>query len=243
MADLTILGIDSSAKSAAACVYSGEKVLAQAQLNVPLTHSQTLLPLIDGLLKNAKIQLSDIELFAVSSGPGSFTGLRISSAAVKGLAYSLNKPCIGVSSLESLAYNLLGFKGIVCAVMDARCSQVYTALFDASYGKTGFGISRISDDIAIPLSELEKMLKNYDKPVFFVGDGAELCYNTIGKNRDNVFLAPPHLRFQSGYGVCRCAESLKTSSVCAGELSLSYLRLPQAERELLKKTADKTADK
>lgn len=238
---LMILGIDSAAKSVSAAVCDGTRVLAQTQLNIELTHSQTLLPIVESLLNNSKISINDIDRFAVSSGPGSFTGLRISVAAVKGLAYALSKECVGVSSLEAAASNAVGFDGLVCAVMDARCSQVYTALFRTSRGENS--LARITEDCAISISELELLLKNYSEPILFVGDGAEMCYNIMSKNLPNLFLAPPHLLFPSGFGVCLCAQSPEYSPVSADELALRYLRLPQAERERLKKLAENSADK
>ena len=124
------LGIDSSAVSVGAAVCDGEKIIADGFINNKITHSQTLMPLVEAIITNAKMTLADIDIFAVSAGPGSFTGLRIGVSAVKGMAYALGKPCKAVSTLDAMAYNLLGTDGIVCAVMDARCDQVYNALFE-----------------------------------------------------------------------------------------------------------------
>ena len=126
---MNILAIDSSAKAASAAVVSEEAVLASFHLDVKLTHSQTLMPMCQQVLACAGLTMEDIHGIAVSKGPGSFTGLRIGMAAVKGLAFAKNLPCVGVSTLKSLAYNLQGFEGIACAVMDARRNQVYNALF------------------------------------------------------------------------------------------------------------------
>ncbi len=228
-----ILGIDTSAKTASAAVCDGERIIAQSQLNTPLTHSQTALPMVQAMLDCARLMPEDLDLFAVSAGPGSFTGLRIGVAAVKALAFTLGKPCAGVSTLEAMARNMTGIDGVVCSVMDARCQQVYTALFEVSEGGKRF--ERLCADSAISLQELEERLaglKKTEKPAILVGDGAEMCYNIL-KERMEIRLAPPMLRYQTGYGVCMAArEALERGeTVAAHELMPVYLRLPQAERE------------
>ncbi|MGN0661063.1 MAG: tRNA (adenosine(37)-N6)-threonylcarbamoyltransferase complex dimerization subunit type 1 TsaB, partial [Oscillospiraceae bacterium] len=131
---MIILGIDTSAQTASAAVCSEDRIIACGSVNAKLTHSQTIMPLVTSLLEAAHISLDGIDAFAVSKGPGSFTGIRIGVSAVKGLAFAKSKPCIGVSTLSALAYNMLGFDGIICPVMDARCSQVYNAVFRISGG-------------------------------------------------------------------------------------------------------------
>ncbi|MEG2597793.1 MAG: tRNA (adenosine(37)-N6)-threonylcarbamoyltransferase complex dimerization subunit type 1 TsaB, partial [Oscillospiraceae bacterium] len=192
--------------------------------------------LCDSLLNAACISLSDIDGFAVSNGPGSFTGLRIGISAIKGMAQGLNRPCIGVSTLEALAYNYRGLFGTICAVMDARCNQVYTATFQINGGDP----ERLTEDTAISIEALSAQLAERKTPIIFVGDGAFLCYNTLKENLSDIWLAPPQLRLQDAASVGFVANRLikeGNSLLSASELMPKYLRLPQAERELLKKTA------
>jgi len=230
-----ILGIDTSAKTASAAICADGKIIAQTQLNTRLTHSQTALPMVQALLDCATVDIADIDCFAVSAGPGSFTGLRIGIAAVKSICFTLNKPCAAVSTLEALARNMTGMDAVVCAAMDARCRQVYTALFEIS--DNGAKFSRLTPDEAISVEELEGRLKNIDKKIIFVGDGAELCYNIMKESVENIAIAPPMLINQTGYGVCMAAEAAieKGETLSAAELMPKYLRLPQAERERMAK--------
>lgn len=229
---MKILGIDTSANVASAAICEiGEKprVIASGSINTKLTHSQTLMPFIESLLSNSKTELSDIDAFAVSVGPGSFTGLRIGVSAIKGMAYGLNKPCRAVSTLLGLAYNFTVTDCILCAVMDARCNQVYNALFEIKEGK----VSRITGDRALFIDELlaELSEKYSDRKIILAGDGAELVF---GKTESkNILLSPPTLRYQSGTGVC--FASAECEDIEAAALMPSYLRLPQAERERLAK--------
>lgn len=231
---MKILALDTSAKTAAAAVVEEDNILCRAGLNVNLTHSQTLLPLCDSMLKAAGMALNHIDLFAVSWGPGSFTGLRIGIGAVKGMAQGLSKPCLGVSTLEALACNYMGLEGLICAVMDARCQQVYTATFRVDGGYP----HRLTPDEAIPIEELCLKLAAFDAPITLVGDGAVLCFNAL-KDRLPVTLAPPQLRFQDAASVAFAAGRFLQNGgqpLSASELSPQYLRLPQAERELLQKS-------
>ena len=231
---MKILAVDTSAKAASAALLEDDRLIAESFVNTNFTHSQTLLPMIDGMLETAGARLAEVDAFAVSVGPGSFTGLRIGIGAVKGMAYGAGKPCVGVSTLEALALNLQGCEGILCSAMDARCRQVYTAIFEGNPK----GITRLSEDLAIPLEELcEKLQKFPEKTVFFVGDGAELCYNTIGEKLPGCVLANAASRFQRAANVARAGmkKLLAGESCTAAELMPLYLRLPQAERERLKK--------
>ena len=224
---MNILGIDSSAVSVGAALVCDGKLLADGFINNKITHSQTLMPLVLSLLDNSRLTLADIDVFAVSAGPGSFTGLRIGISAVKGMAYALGKPCRAVSTLAAMAYNVPLFEGIVCAVMDARCSQVYNALFEVNGG----AVTRLCDDRALKTDELKAELEaNYaDKRIILVGDGAALCYDRFVGG--NITLAPEQQRYQNGVGVCLAAQDLPDISPAA--LMPRYLRLPQAERERL----------
>jgi tRNA threonylcarbamoyladenosine biosynthesis protein TsaB len=221
------LGIDSSAVSVGAAICDGERVIADGFINNKITHSQTLMPLVQSLLENARMTLGDIDVFAVSAGPGSFTGLRIGVSAVKGMAYALGKPCKAVSTLHAMAYNMLSSDGIVCAVMDARCDQVYNALFRIKDG----AVSRLCEDRALKTGELKAVLdeKYAGERITLVGDGAELCFSKFGGG--NITLSPAPTRYQNGVGVCYA--SMEYPDIAAAALMPKYLRLPQAERERL----------
>ncbi|MDD6620816.1 MAG: tRNA (adenosine(37)-N6)-threonylcarbamoyltransferase complex dimerization subunit type 1 TsaB [Eubacteriales bacterium] len=224
-----ILSIDSSAVTASAALTDGDKVIKSEFINAGLTHSETLLPMIKSVM--AGYSTSDLDAIAVTAGPGSFTGVRIGVATVKGIAFENNTPCISVSTLEAIAYNFTDTDCIVCAVMDARRMQFYNALFEVKNAK----VKRICDDRAISIDDLRKELSAYENAVI-AGDGAELCYNSIGL--DNVILADENRRYQNGIGVSRAAEYKE--KITAAELMPVYLRLSQAERELkLKKEIKK----
>ncbi|MEF9852640.1 MAG: tRNA (adenosine(37)-N6)-threonylcarbamoyltransferase complex dimerization subunit type 1 TsaB [Hydrogenoanaerobacterium sp.] len=234
---MKILGLECSAQAASAAVYEDGRLLCESYVDVKLTHSETLLPMLEAMLKAAALKISDIDCLAVTVGPGSFTGLRIGISAVKGIAFALDIPCIGVSTPEAMAYNLMGQSCTACCVMDARCKQVYAAVFDIE----GENVTRILPDEAVAIDVLgENLLKmNCKKPLVLVGDGAVLCYNSFGE-KCSAALAPPHLRFQRASGVCALAAQCTENAVTADELAPAYLRLPQAERELLKKEENKT---
>lgn len=230
---MKILALETSATAASAAVCEDEGLIAQSFQRTGLTHSATLMPMVESMLKNAGMTLQEMDLIAVAAGPGSFTGLRIGVSAAKGLAWPLDKPCAGVSTLEAMAWQLVGMEGVVCAAMDARRQQVYNALFELSDGKP----VRLTPDRAISLEELEKELANVEKTQIMVGDGAHLCYNAYEKIGRPVKLAPPHLLFQSAWGVARCAlEQARNGQLTdAAGLVPNYHRLSQAERERLAK--------
>ena len=221
-----ILGIDSSAITAGCALYDGGRLIAEQFLNTKHTHSQTLLPMVESMMKSADISLSQVDEIAVTVGPGSFTGLRIGIASVKGMAMGADKPCIEVSTLEAIAYNFVGVDGIICCAMDARCSQVYNALFESRDGV----ITRLCDDRAIKCADLYEELKKLSGNIILAGDGAELLHEATERS---FTLAPVALRYQRGLGVCLAAEGKET--IDAAALMPSYLRLPQAERERLER--------
>lgn len=231
---MNIFAVDTSAVAASCAFFDGQKIISEFYTNVGLQHSKTLAPMIESALKCTEMSLSDVDVFAVSKGPGSFTGVRIGISAVKGMAFAENKPCVGVSTLEGLAYNLETAEGIICPVMDARCNQVYNALFEFEKGK----LKRLCDDRAISVDELQNELKNEKKSVFFVGDGAEMCYNTMKDNLQGAFLAPEQVRFQRASSVAKAAlfAVQRGETLSAGELMPSYLRPPQTVRNLKKNT-------
>ncbi|HIZ56876.1 MAG TPA: tRNA (adenosine(37)-N6)-threonylcarbamoyltransferase complex dimerization subunit type 1 TsaB [Firmicutes bacterium] len=231
---MIILAIDSSAKTASAALCNENHVLAEFSAHTQLTHSQTLMPMTDSLFRAAGILPGEIDACAVACGPGSFTGLRIGIAAIKGLAQALGKPCVPVSTLEGLAQNLQGVceNSLICPVMDARCGQVYNALFDSAGGK----LSRLTEDRAIAAEDLLKEVQDRGKTVFLVGDGADLCYNQYKEVCQEIRLAPPALRFQraASIGLIGCRLLAEGKTVTPAHLMPAYLRLPQAERNLKK---------
>lgn len=219
-----ILGIDSSAISAGCAIADGGKIIAEEYLNTRHTHSETLLPMIKGVLAKAGVGLADLECVAVSGGPGSFTGLRIGISCVKGICDGAGIPCVSVSTLEAVAYNFVQIDGIICACMDARCKQVYNALFRSENGV----ITRICEDRAISVELLSEELCEMREGIILAGDGAELTHKYTN---EKYTLAPPALRFQRGSGVCFAATD-KQPIPCDAVMP-TYLRLPQAERERL----------
>ena len=172
---MKILAVDTSAVCASVAVTENSKILSECSINSGLTHSRTLMPMIDSALKNAEIDLADIDLFACSAGPGSFTGVRIGVAAIKGLCDATNKKCVPVSTLEALAYNLTGMNCTAVSVMDARCNQVYCGIFRVD----GDCVERLTEDMALQIDSLGEMLTEYEN-VVFVGDGARLCHEKLG---------------------------------------------------------------
>ncbi|MBQ5398457.1 MAG: tRNA (adenosine(37)-N6)-threonylcarbamoyltransferase complex dimerization subunit type 1 TsaB [Ruminococcus sp.] len=226
---MKILAVDSSAKACSVSLVDEDKILGEFFINTSLTHSQTLVPMIDAVLKNTSTDIKSVDAFAVSAGPGSFTGVRIGVAAIKGMAMPLDKPCYSVSTLEAMAYNLRGENCVACAVMDARCNQVYNALFLIKNGK----ITRLCDDRALSIDELAEDLKSYNVKTVLVGDGAQLCYNSYKELSCDIELAPEQQRYQRASGVAFAA--LTKEPMTAESLMPTYLRLPQAERELKKR--------
>lgn len=231
---MKILAIDSSAKPVSVAIIEDKKLLGEFFINISLTHSQTLMPMVESILNNTNININDIDAFAVTNGPGSFTGIRIGTSAIKGMAMLKDIPCIPVSTLYSMAYNLLGRDVIACAVMDARCGQVYNAIFDID----GENITRLTQDRTISIEELYSEIEKFEKKVIFVGDGAFLCYNN-NKHNLNVHLANESIRYQRASSVAFAAydQYLKgNAAISSMNLVPKYLRLPQAERELINKT-------
>lgn len=228
---MKILALETSAKSVSAAVVENGAVLASAYQNTGLTHSRTLMPLVDGMLKAAELPLENVDLIAVAQGPGSFTGLRIGVAAAKGLAWAKDLPCCGVSTLVAMAQNLRHLDGEIICAMDARRNQVYNAVFEAKDGR----LTRLSEDRAIGLAQLAEEIKNHSGEKIIVGDGAHLCYNYFLEAGIPCRMAPAQLRMQNAVGVALAAEELAAEgkTVSAHQLVPVYLRLSQAERERL----------
>ena len=230
---MKILAFETSAKAASAALTENGKLLAESYQNTGMTHSQTLMVMAQDLLKQCGLTARDVDAVAVANGPGSFTGVRIGVAAAKGFAWGREIPCVGVSTLEAMALTLGAWQGYVCPVMDARRSQVYNALFHVSGGK----LERIRPDRAIALADLGEELKNLEEPIFLVGDGSNLCYNTLLETVTGLVLPPEHRMHQRASGVALAAEALLAAggTFSGAELVPNYLRLSQAERERLEK--------
>ena len=230
---MKILAFETSAKAASAALTENGKLLAESYQNTGMTHSQTLMVMAQDLLKQCGLTARDVDAVAVANGPGSFTGVRIGVAAAKGFAWGREIPCVGVSTLEAMALTLGAWQGYVCPVMDARRSQVYNALFHVSGGK----MERIREDRAISLADLGEELKNLEEPIFLVGDGSNLCYNTLLETVTGLVLPPEHRMHQRASGVALAAEALLAAggTFSGAELVPNYLRLSQAERERLEK--------
>lgn len=230
---MKILSLDSTAIVSTVAICENEKLLAQFSINNGNTHSETLLPMIEASLKVLKLSVDDIDLFACSAGPGSFTGVRIGAATIKGIAFNKNKPCAPVSSLDALAHNLLYANGIVCPVMNARRSQLYNALFLCENGR----LTRLCEDRLISVYDLEEELlaKFADKKIYLCGDGYDIAKGAFTKI--NTEVTPLIHQYQSAYSVALSAlesarEELLTTDI---ELSPIYLRASQAERERLER--------
>jgi len=226
---MKILALETSAKAVSAAVVEDGKLLASGYQDTGLTHSRTLMPIVEHLFKNTDMQLSDMDAVAVARGPGSFTGIRIGVAAAKGLALAAEKPVIGVSTLEAMAWNVAHVDGLILCAMDARRSQIYNAVFEAGNGRP----VRRSPDRAIALEELAAGLAGDASPKILVGDGAALCFRYLTERGIPCRLAPPHLLMQNAASVGFAAEMAARSGELqtAQELVPVYLRLSQAERE------------
>ncbi|MBQ3054553.1 MAG: tRNA (adenosine(37)-N6)-threonylcarbamoyltransferase complex dimerization subunit type 1 TsaB [Oscillospiraceae bacterium] len=223
------LAIESAAKTASVALLEDGVLRAELFQNNGLTHSKTVLPMVDSLLSGLGMTPQEIDRIAVSHGPGSFTGLRIGVAAAKGLALALDIPCVGVSTLEAAAMNAQD--GFICVVMDARAGQVYNACFTMEHGT----LSRVTEDRALPLSELRELLFSQNR-ILLLGDGAQLCAAEF-QDHSGLILPPLSMRVPRAFGVGMAAEHYP--AVDPAELKVEYLRVPQAERERLARMKQK----
>ena len=226
---MKILTLESSALAASACITEDGKLLAQSYQNSGLTHSTTLLPMVDHILQTSRLKITDMDGLAITAGPGSFTGVRIGIATAKGIAMGADLPCAAVSSLAAMAWGVTLTDRVVCAVMDARAGQVYNALFEMRDGVP----HRLTPDRVITKKELQAELISLEKAYILVGDGAEMCYNEFILS--DCILAPAHLRYPSAAGAAMEAQQLfeHGETVPAAQLAPLYLRQPQAVRERL----------
>lgn len=236
---MKILSLDSTAKVACACVCEDKKMLSSFVCRNALSHSELLLPIAEAAIKQAGLSIDDIELFTCTVGPGSFTGVRIGAAVIKGLSFGRNVPCVPVSTLESLAQNLFSLDGIYCPVMDARRNQVYNALFECENGK----LRRLTEDRAISLLDLAAELeeKYKDKPIRLSGDGYEIAKEFLKNYSLTVPETPYNLIDQSAISTAICAYEIAKNGTCVSDTAFSptYLRMPSAERERLEKLNNK----
>ena len=230
---MRILAFETSAKAVSVALVEDGRLLGEYMQNSGQTHSRTLMKMAEDLLCNCDLTVNDVDAAACAAGPGSFTGIRIGVAAAKGFAWGREIPCYGVSTLEAMAKNVAAADGVYCAAMDARRSQVYTAVFRMENGV----FSRLTEDMAISIDELAEILKNHEKQIFLVGDGASLCYNKRKEQLPNLSLLPEHLRMQRAAGTALLAweQAQAGERPCGRDLEPNYLRLSQAERERLNK--------
>ena len=231
---MRILAFDSTAKIASVAVLDGDKITGACSIDNGLTQSELLLPMAESLMKSLKLEYSDVELFTTSVGPGSFTGVRIGAALVKGLAFGRNIPCAEVSTLEALAENASGLRGIIVPAMDARRGQVYTAIFRCD----GENLTRLCEDMAISITELGERLREFDEPIYLTGDGYGVAKKGLTAEGLQIENTPVALRNESAASVAKVAlrQYREGKTVSDVELSPTYLRLPQAERERLERS-------
>lgn len=216
-----LLSLDSSAVTASVALTDGDRVIKSEFVNSGLTHSETLLPMVKRVMGDN--EFSSLDAVAITAGPGSFTGVRIGVATVKGIAFAGNIPCYGVSTLEAIAYNFVDENCVVCAVMDARRMQFYNAIFKVENSI----VSRFTPDRAISIDDLREELKQYDS-VIIAGDGAALCSQNIAL--DNCKIAADDKIYQNALSVAKCVKNKK--AIAPSALMPVYLRQSQAEREL-----------
>ena len=230
---MLILAFETSAKAVSVALTEDRKLLGESYQNTGLTHSQTLMVMAEDLLKQCGKTAADVTAVAVAEGPGSFTGVRIGVAAAKGFAWGANIPCYGISTLEAMAESLGIYEGYICPVMDARRSQVYNALFRAEAGT----VTRVAEDRAIALADLAEELEALEGPVFLVGDGSNLTFNTLKDRLPGLVLPPEHRMHQRATGVAVLAAKQAEAGLApsGGALTPNYLRLSQAEREKLER--------
>lgn len=222
---MNILAIDTSSAACSAALTRDGKLLGEYIMNSALTHSQTIMPAVEAILEREGMTPSDVDLFAVVAGPGSFTGVRIGVCAVKGLCAATDKPCARIDALEAIAEGA-AFEGFICPILDARRDQVYTALFE----KTGETLVRRMEDSALPLDALLQRLPQ--GPVYFTGDGLNTYEDRIRSAMGSrARIAPAHIRVLRASAACVIAERRPETHMEASLLTPEYLRLSQAERE------------
>jgi tRNA threonylcarbamoyladenosine biosynthesis protein TsaB len=244
---MKIVALGSSGTVATVAVVQDETVIAEYSMNYKKTHSETLLPMLDEIKRNASIELEDIDAVAVCAGPGSFTGLRIGAATAKGLALALDKPIVPVPTCEGLAYNMWGFDGIICPIVDARRGQVYTGIYrmkeetDEGVTFSDYTLERLMDQDAMDIHELMEKLEAYNERVCFLGDGVPVFKEEIKAcMKSQVTFAPPQLSHERAASIAALAERYMAEgkAVPSDDFAPVYLRKSQAEREREKKLSE-----
>lgn len=234
-----ILSVDTCLSACSVAIHEEEKLLGENFLDAGLTHSQTLMPMIQSLLDSLGMKFKEIDVFGVTNGPGSFTGMRIGMATVKGMALAFDKPCVTVSTLYALAMGAINLEGIVCPCIDARNKQIYNAVFRICKSK----IERITKNRAINIEDFINELKEYKENIIFVGDGAKICYNvakTISNKSDITLMPEEFNRIRAGrFGEEVYRQYKSGIQYSCEEISLEYIKLSQAERELAKAKSEK----
>lgn len=226
---MIILSIDSASKVATAALLDDKGLIAEYTLNNKLEHSVLIMDMIDKILKDSNLTINDVDGFVVSKGPGSFTGLRIGMATIKGLSFGSNKPYVSVSSLDSLAYSLINFNGIICPVMDALRDSVYTCLYKNNNGK----LEKLTDYEALDLKDLCELLNSKGENVIFAGDGLIKYEDYLKENVNNAFFAPKHLSLIRASSLGELGLNLLSEGKSDNPDSAPfYLKKPQAQREL-----------
>ena len=232
---MRILALDSSGLVATVAIVEEEQTIAEYTVNYKKTHSQTLLPMLDEIVKMTEFDLQTIDAIAVAGGPGSFTGLRIGSATAKGLGLALEKPLIHVPTVDGMAYAMYGFKGMICPIMDARRNQVYTGVY--RFDKT---FEVVEEQMAVSIEELVSKINAYGENVVFLGDGVPVHKEFLKQHLTVGYdFAPAHVSRQRAAAVGTLAmQYFKDGKIeTAREHQPDYLRLSQAERERAERDA------
>jgi len=228
---MKILALDTSTGCGSATILDDGIVIGHNFINTKITHSETIIKLVDNILDTTRTNIDDIDIFACSKGPGSFTGVRIASSIIKGFCFNGDIPCISVSTLLGLAYNLIDTNGIILTVLDARRNQFYTAVFKCENGK----IKRLLEDSAIDIDKIGDLIDIYDEQIYLLGDGATKCYEYLKKDFVNVRLSSQNTVHSSSLGVALACFNDLDSKTTAKTLIPNYIRLSQAEKDLKEK--------
>ena len=231
---MKILAVDSSGLVASVAIVEDDTLVAEYTINYKKTHSQTLLPMLDEIVKMTETDLQSVDAIAVAKGPGSFTGLRIGAATVKGLARTLDKPVIGIPTVEGLAMNLYGADALICPLMDARRNQVYTGIYQFCDGE----LTVLEDQMAVGIDQIIQMLNERNQSVIFLGDGVSVYREIIEEKMMVPFsFAPAHQNNQraGAVGVRAMSYYKQGKTESADDFVPEYLRLSQAERERMKR--------
>jgi len=234
---MKILSVETSSLVASAAIFVDDIMIAEYTTNYKITHSQTLLPMIDDICRMTEFDINELDFIAVSGGPGSFTGLRIGSATAKGLGLALDIPLVHVPTLKAMAYNIYDSNKLICPIMDARREQVYTGIYRSTNGV----VEALKDQMAITIHELIDILNEMDEDVIFLGDGVPVYKSKIEESLNKkAFYAPPHLSRQRGGAVCELGKELFAQGKyeSSDQHAPEYLRQSQAERELAEKRGE-----